>query len=208
VFKLSPYKSNGSVAGIVSMPSVSAFGYIVDLQNVAGIEANQNLATPDEFVKNYESVMSKVFAIWLVIHTVPAPATLVQRRVTKILTKLPSAAFWLLVTANLLFVLLGLSLSVLAARATSQEVHQVHTRLSTTGIAAQLFDWQHSRRAIKDDFELFKENTAKGCMTGVKKRISTRYTELGGADFVTHEVLDTSAREDEQARPLQTRQMF
>ena len=79
-------------------------------------------------------------AIFLVIHTVPAPAELAQRRVTKIITELPALAFWLLVAANHLFALLGLALAILAAQATSPEVQELHTRLTTAGLAAQLFD--------------------------------------------------------------------
>ncbi|KAF1937843.1 hypothetical protein EJ02DRAFT_514911 [Clathrospora elynae] len=182
---LSNTKSNGSVAGITSGVSLPSFGW--------------NHTTPDDFIAVYEMSISKALALPLVVHTVPAPPDLVQRRVTKIITKLPAIALWLLVTSNLFFALFGLVLSVLAIRATSPEVHQIHTRLTTAGLAAQLFDWQHARRAAKNDQELFTENLNNGSKKGVEKRISVRATATGGAEFLTENVLSTvTSLEDEE----------
>jgi hypothetical protein len=188
------------------MPSVSGLDLFTIQRQTAYIKSKQNLTTPEEFLKSFELAISKVFGSWLVVHTVPAPAGLVQRRVTKVVTKLPVTAFWLLVTANVLFAFLGLILAVLAALATSSEVHQVHTRLSTTGLAAGLFDWQHSRRAAKSDFDLFMENVTEDNRADPGDRIGIRCTSSGGAEFVTHNVLDISTKDNEQSRPLQTRQ--
>jgi hypothetical protein len=99
-----------------------------------------------------------------------------------------------------------LILAVLAALATSPEVYQVHTRLSTAGLAAELFDWQHSQRAAKSDSELFIENTTENNSMNCRKRIGVRCTAFGGAEFVTHDVLGISTKDNEQSRPLQTRQ--
>jgi hypothetical protein len=193
------------MAGIVSMPSVSGLSFSAQLQTVQ-LKSTQNLTTPEAFVKSFELAISKAFASWLVVHTVPTPVGLAQRRVTKIVTRLPVIAFWLLVTANILFALFGLILAVLAALATSPEVHQVHTRLSTAGLAAGLFDWQHSQRAAKSDSELFIENTTENNSVDCRKRIGVRCTAFGGAEFVTHDVLGISTKDNEQSRPLQTRQ--
>jgi hypothetical protein len=190
VKSLSASPSNGTVVAISSMPSIDSEGFLTLLSNIALREANRNLSTVEEFTAKYELAMSKIFALWLVINTFPAPAHLVQRRVTKVITKLPMAALWLLVLANLLFALFAVVLAVLAIRNTSPEVREVHTRLTTTGLAAQLFDWKHSRRAARRDVEFFRENTGLEEKEGVRKRVGIRQTEFGGAEFVAYEVID------------------
>ncbi|KAF2821695.1 hypothetical protein CC86DRAFT_470389 [Ophiobolus disseminans] len=205
VLSLSTTKSNGSVTGIVSMPSVSSGGYFTDLTNQVLRETNKNLTTPEAFVKQYELAMSKAYLVWLVTHTVPAPADLVQRRETKVITRLPATALWLLVAANLLFALFAVVLSSMAIRETSPEVHQVHTRLSTAGLAAQLFDWKHSRKPAQGDFELFQENnTAKTEEPSLRKRVGVRCTDAGGAEFAAYDFVDVLAEEANEAKPIQT----
>jgi hypothetical protein len=180
VLSLTATPSNGSVTGIASMPSARSVRRIIPYLTQSRIDASKNLSTPQEFVTNYELAMSKVYASWLSIHTVPAPAHLVQKRITKVITKLPVAALWLLIIANLLYALFAIILTILALRASSPEVHQVYTRLTTTGVAAQLFDWKHSRGPVERDFDLFSGE--------VRKRVGVKVTETGGAEFVSYEV--------------------
>jgi hypothetical protein len=95
----------------------------------------------------------------------------------------------------------------MAIRATTPKVHQVHVRLTTAGLAAQLFDWQHARKAVKDDRKLFKENTEeKHGNTVATKRVTVRCSAPGGAEFVTADVLGTSLEKGDVLRPLQSRQ--
>jgi hypothetical protein len=153
-------------------------------------EASRNFTELHDYVAIWELYISKAFTMPLVMHTVPSSPTLVQKRIISIITELPAAALWLLVIANLLFTMLGLVLATLAIRATSPEVHQVHTRLTTVGLAAQLFDWQHARKAAKRDSELFKENVRKDGKIAVRKHVSIRSASPGGAEFMTENVLE------------------
>jgi hypothetical protein len=148
-------------------------------------EASRNFTGPHEYIAIWELYISKAFTLPLVMHTVPASPNFVQKRIVSIITKLPAAALWLLVIANLVFTILGLVLATLAVRATSPEVHQVHTRLTTAGLAAQLFDGQHARKAAKTDSELFEENMPNDGKTAVRKQVSIKSTASSGAEFVT-----------------------
>ncbi|KAF1840313.1 uncharacterized protein K460DRAFT_421289 [Cucurbitaria berberidis CBS 394.84] len=206
VTDLSYEKSNSSTTGIVSMMGVNAFGFMGHLVNEVYSEANRNLTSPALFIEQYEKEISRALITPLITHTVPAPARLVQRRRAKVITKLPVVALWLLVIANSTFALLGLILACIAFRATSPVVHQVHTRLTTAGLAAQLFDWEHARRAAKDDKELFKENLGEYAEKGVQKRVIVKCTAPGGAEYVIENGLMPILEDEEQARPLQSRQ--
>jgi hypothetical protein len=196
VASLSVSKSNGSVAGLVSMLSLDTLDTMGIGLNMAVIEANDNSTTPEAFISKYELAMSKALSVALVVHTVPALTELVQRRVNQVITRLPALALWLLVTANILFALLGLVLGLLAARAASPDVHQVHLRLSTAGLAAQLFDAPHAQLEAEKDVDLFRENGAgEGRDEG--KKVSVRCTAVGGAEFITHGAVDRDAGDDQ-----------
>jgi hypothetical protein len=85
-------------------------------------------------------------------------------------------------------------------------VHQVHVRLTTSGLVAQLFDWQHAQKAAADDRELFRELAENDNSAAARKRVKFRCSALGGAEFVTEDVLGPASKEDEGVRPLQSRQ--
>jgi hypothetical protein len=153
------------------------------------IQITNNLTTTEAWIKSYELAISKQMSTPLVLHTIPAPATLVQRRKTAVITRLPKAALWLLIVANLLFAILGCVLAVLAIKATSPEVHQVHVRLSTAGLAAQLFDASQAQHRANNDKELFRE-TVKEEMSLPGKRVCLKHTVHGGVKYVTHDATD------------------
>lgn len=179
---------------MVSMMSLDSVNKMSTGKNKVLTQVNSNITTPEAFIKEYEYTISKQLGIPLVIHTEPAPATNTQRRKASVITRLPKVALWLLVVANLLFALLGCILTSLALKATSPEVHQVHVRLSTAGLAAQLFDPQHARREAKNDAELFREKSRDEKM-GYDKRVGVRRTVHGGAEFVAHDTSTDASME-------------
>jgi hypothetical protein len=189
------------------MPSLPSAGFNLEAWTTAQQAANRNLTTPDDFISIYELGMSKAFAWPLAVQTVPASPLRVQKRVSKIITRLPALALWLPVAAKLLFAVFGLVLAMMAIRATTPKVHQVHVRLTTGGLATQLFDWQNARKAVKDDLELFKENTEeKYGKTVATKGVKVRCSAPSGAEFVTVDVLGTFLENGDVLRPLQSRQ--
>ncbi|KAF9701743.1 hypothetical protein EKO04_000960 [Ascochyta lentis] len=197
VSSLTTSKSNGSVAGMVSMHSLNSLSGMDVGRNQVVFEINENRTTPDAFIRNFELSMSKVMSAPLVVHTVPVSAGLVQRRATKVITKLPKLALWLLVASNLLFALLGLVLAVLALKATSPDTRQIQIRLSTAGLAAQLFNPRHAQCKVKDDSNLFKENWRDGQVANEVK-VGVRRTSAGGVEFTKHEAVDKARPFDEE----------
>lgn len=179
------------------MMSLRSFGNFANGLNRVILETNRNYTTPEAFTDSYALAMSKQMAVPLLVHTVPKPASVVQRRVPSVITKLPKVAFWLLVAANTAFILLGLVIPVMAIKVASPKIHQVQIRLSTAGLAAQLFHPQHARRQAGDDKRLFRENS-KGGPSGKARRVGVQCTSDGGAEFVTHDGLDKSRSFDEE----------
>jgi hypothetical protein len=190
------------------MLSLDTIGFYTTGKSQAQRAINRDLSSIGKVLAVYELGMSKAFAVPLVAHTVPTSPSIAQRRVSSIITKLPVVALWLLVTANLLFAVFGLVLAVLAIRAASPEVQQAHTRLTTAGLAAQLFDWQHARKEARNDRELFQETAEKDSKETFRKGVSVKCTAPGGAEFITVNVLVTSLEDCDVPRPLQSRQTF
>lgn len=179
------------------MTSLASLKFRTLSNNFVVFEVNRNVTTPDTFIEAYATSMSKRMSVPLVVHTVLAPATLVQRRVTSVVTKLPKLVLWLLVVVNLLFALLGSVLGILALRATSPEVHQVQIRLSTAGLAAQLFDPEYAQRVALNYEKLFKENDrdtspARGLVVGIQR------TPSGSAEFATEQVHGKTVMDDDE----------
>jgi hypothetical protein len=85
---LSTLKSNGSVTGMVSMTSLASLRFRALGNTLVMFEVNRDSTFPKVFMETYATSMSKRMRVPLVVHTVPAPATLAQRRVTSVITKL------------------------------------------------------------------------------------------------------------------------
>lgn len=188
---LSLSKSNGSVAGIVSMPGMNSLGFLTNAYQRAHIEATRNRSTIDGLITGFEQAMSRALAVPLIVNTIPGPVEVAQRRITRIITQLPIASFWLLVAANANFALLALCLAVFAIRASSAEVHQTHTRLTTAGMVAQLFNWRYARRKAKDEKELFEEHVDRLSSKNAVIRVSVRTTDVEGVEFIASRVEST-----------------
>ncbi|KAH6644208.1 hypothetical protein C7974DRAFT_439475 [Boeremia exigua] len=196
--------SNGSVAGIVSQLSIEAVGTLAVGSNSALASVNHNYTTPEAFVTTYEQSMSKSMSVPLITYTVPEQAIYAHRRVTSVITRLPKVALWLLVVANSIFTVLGLAIAVIAAKAASPRTHQAQIRLSTSGLAAQLFASPHARREAKNDAELFQQG--KRSVVGIDtKKVRMRSTSLRGAEFVTVDaVVDVEDQSGEETLGLRS----
>ncbi|KAF3044951.1 hypothetical protein E8E11_002046 [Didymella keratinophila] len=186
-----PTRSNGTVTGIVSMASGQLASGSIHKQNSASLEVNRPREdlTPNSFTKAYELETSKVMISNLVVYSVPKPVDFVQLRANTVITRLPAIALWLLVTSNILFVLLAITLAILAAQSASSEVHQVHLRLSSSGLAAQLLSLETARCEAKDDFGLFHKNEDDIVEDDTEEQdptVEIRSNALGGAEFVVH----------------------
>jgi hypothetical protein len=179
-------RSNGTVAGIVSTASLGSIMFLATPKTLILRQGIDNVTTTEAYIKSYELVMSKVVSTPLVVHTIPPPAILSQRRDNTITTRLPKAALWLLIVANTLFAIFRCVLATLAIRATDPEVHKVHVSLSTAGLAAQFFDAPHARQNGQRRHGIIPKTT-KEVMFQPGKQVCLKPTVHGGAEFSTRD---------------------
>jgi hypothetical protein len=146
-------------------------------------QASVLATTSKEFVDIFSRGSSRALLFPFAGQVEARPALLVQSRSSKIVSKVPKAAVWLLVVSNLLFLLLAIGLTIFALVVSSKDpnVHQVHTRLGVSGLASQLFEEGYGQRKVKDSVELFEEHTQDD--EKLYKKVRVEITAEGGAQF-------------------------
>lgn len=87
----------------------------------------------------------------------PTPALAAQERSSLLVARVPAAPLFTLVAANLLFVTLGVILTLIALSTSSGEVRDVQARLSIVGLVADRFEGMKARRGVESIDELFEE---------------------------------------------------
>ena len=166
------------------MPGVSALSLIPAQYSRATDYVSASATSMDAFIDSYALSLSKIRSYSLATQVSPRPALLLQTRTSKVITKVPVAALWLLVLANALYTCFALGLATIALVYTNSNVHQVHTRLTIAGIVAQLFEREYAEREVESDEQLFKENVEKDAEI---KRVGVRRTDTGGSIFALSE---------------------
>ncbi|KAF2744677.1 hypothetical protein M011DRAFT_408147 [Sporormia fimetaria CBS 119925] len=181
---ISKTPANGTLAGIASMASSRAPNFLYPSFARTYYTANFVQTSPASFIRAWKAAVSRVIALPIGAQTSPRESDLVQRRSSKVVTKLPKSALWILVSANAAFALVGIVLAVFALRGSAARAYQVHTRLGVAGLAAALFERGHSERGAREDSKLFEENRGLGVGSRERKRVGVRLTETGGAGWV------------------------
>jgi len=175
--------SNGSTAGIASMPGTRFLG---TLANVFQDESTgpESRSSPSSFIRSFSLGMSKAYSYPLASQTSGRPSLLAQVRTSKVVTRLPVAALWFLVVANVGYAALGVSLATWAVLKATPAVHQVQIRLGISGLVAALFDGERFKGKADADGELFEEkNKDVGVAT---KRVGIMRTDTGGSLFAVY----------------------
>jgi hypothetical protein len=175
--------SNGSTAGIASMPGTRFIG---NLANIFQDESTGpfSRSSPGNFIRSFELGMSKAYSYPLASQMSARPSLLVQERTSIVITRLPVAALWVLVAANISYALLGLGIAIYALMRVTDDVGQVQARLGVTGLVAALFDREHFEKDVSGEEELFEE---KGTgYVGRVKRIAITKTKGGGFWFALY----------------------
>ncbi|KAF2744962.1 hypothetical protein M011DRAFT_460452 [Sporormia fimetaria CBS 119925] len=185
VTSLEKTKSNGTMTGIASASNFP-IGFFAGEMSMGAVAASTE-SNADDFIATYARHLSLINSRTLAAQTVTDKALLAQVREQKIVTELPAAALWVLVVANVSFALIGIALAVIALRAASEDVHQVHTRLGIAGLAAALFEGIHAERVVSSDKELFSEENPE-VRRKVFKKVGVRRTDTGGSSFMVMEV--------------------
>jgi hypothetical protein len=175
--------SNGSTAGISSMPGTRVARALVNIvqEDASGPRAR---SSPSAFLRSIELGMSKAFSYPLATQSNSRPSLLAQTRTSKVVTRLPVTALWFLVTANLIYAALGVSLAVWATLKATPDVHQAQMRLGVSGLAAALFDKERFERNADADEKLFEEKNTDSNMA--TKRVGIRRTDTGGSSFAVY----------------------
>jgi len=171
-------KSNGTVAGIASMANLPAYGLVLsEAERLANIEAD----SIESYLRLYEFESSRYISSPLATQTSPQAALVVQRRDSRVVTRLPTRALWISVAANLLFMVLGFVLAVLAIISSSAEVHQVSSQLGVAGLVAQLLEKQDSESGVRTNSDIFKEMSEDGVDS--KRRVNIKVENEGSVRF-------------------------
>ncbi|UZP36982.1 hypothetical protein NXS19_004798 [Fusarium pseudograminearum] len=110
-----------------------------------------------------------------------APAIEAQTRSSKLVAKVPKGPLACLVVANLLLVLLGLILTVLAFLALSGDVGDVQARLGITSLVAAHFEADKGEVAVEKIDHLFQERNG-----GDGPRVGVERSALGGWKFTSY----------------------
>jgi hypothetical protein len=165
------------------MPMLPSAGFFYTQDAVSS--ASLALHDPEDFINAYAYALSEMYVVPLAAQLEARPALLAQLRASRVISKLPVAALWLLVVTNAFYGLFAIALATLAILAcgVTPVVPQVQTRLSVAGLAAQLFEPESSARAVGAESSLFKEKEA-----GVTdfKRIGVKRTDTNGSMFVVN----------------------
>ncbi|KAL1603833.1 hypothetical protein SLS60_005424 [Paraconiothyrium brasiliense] len=198
VTSLTKSPSNGSTAGMASMPGVRFIGTLANVfQDLS--TGPESRSSPAAFIRAFEIGMSRAYSFPLASQLSSRASLLAQVRSSKVVTRLPVAALWTLVVANVGFALLGLGLAIWAMRLATPDVHQTQMRLGVAGLAAALFDHEKFEQSARADDGLFSEKSEK---SGVDvKRIGFKRTGTGGSTFA---VYDAGSRLAE-AKAMRTR---
>jgi hypothetical protein len=183
VTSLTKTLSNGSTAGIASMPGTRFIG---SLANVFQDESTgpESRSSPSAFIEAFELGMSKAYSYPLASQMSGRPSLLAQVRTSKVVTRLPVAALWFLVVANLGYAALGAFLAAWAMLRATPAVHQVQIRLGVSGLAAALFDKERFERNADADEELFDEKNMDVIVA--TKRVGITRTDTGGSSFAVY----------------------
>jgi hypothetical protein len=175
--------SNSSTTGIASMPLAPIWKSLDDVFERAGAEMNVMATNAEELVNSYAQAVSHIFLAPMSGQSNPRTSLAVQSRNSQIISKVPKAAVWLLIVANLFFILFAIALTILALVFSSPDVHQVYIRLRVAGLMAQLFEGEHAQKQLKDSYNLFREHANGEGDEKVVNRVIVKRSAAGGSEL-------------------------
>ena len=156
---------------------------MADAFTTAVDDANQAQNSSIDMTNAYSLAMSQRFVATLSGQLSDRPSPKVQRRKTILITQMPRAALWTLVSLNLLFALFGIVLASIALVVLTVDVQQTQMKLSIAGLTAVVFEKQNSELRVKRETDLFQEHDKDP----VLRRIGVVRTDTGGISFSASE---------------------
>jgi len=136
---LVPANSSLYTAFVSNMNYVAYYATVENIASQIAVTLWQNItsiSTPSDFVDLLESSVRRGTVKQFVGMMVPAPPLLAQKRSDLLLTRVPKAPLWTLVSICLLTTLLGLATSCWAVACSSATTSAIRDRLSLPGIVA------------------------------------------------------------------------
>lgn len=176
VVRLSAQRSNDTLLNLFAAPLKLGVGNenLELAATAAMIQSKSAVEVADIFASSYSTI-----ALSIAAQTIEArPVLAGQRRDVLLLTKLQRAPLYALLATNLLFVLVGLVLAVWAIVDAKQPVHEIQTRLTIFGLAADRFEGQRARLAVKSMDHVFEEKA-----TTRSRRVVLEPTVQGGYEY-------------------------
>ncbi|KAF2153827.1 hypothetical protein K461DRAFT_320047 [Myriangium duriaei CBS 260.36] len=147
-----------SMAAMLFLPITWSLGGDIPLQAAAQTAIGTSNSAQE--VAQKFAISFSTTALSLAAGTIKCnPAQVAQRHTVRLLTKMEPAPFYTLLAINLLFVIAGIVLAILAVRAMSDPtVHDLQNRLSVFGVVADRFEGPRARWNAKDMDKLFEES--------------------------------------------------
>lgn len=180
-------RSNDTLAQLAAAPMAGgeAAKPILQQSAIAAALANDTKQTAKMMALAYSKATLAVFAQM----TVPKPALQAQRRTEMLVAKVPVAALYAQVVADLLYVLVGLVLSIVAlVGSRAEDARELQARLGVEAVVAGLFEADKSRQPVRGVSELFEENDGK-----TSRRVCIVKTAEGGRCY---EAITTGIEEE------------
>ncbi|KAH7086978.1 hypothetical protein FB567DRAFT_549402 [Paraphoma chrysanthemicola] len=187
--------SNGTTTGIPIMPLVETFGFTRNLHDGAMYRASQ-ASSVQSWLSTFELEVSKSFTVPLAVHTVPENSIHAQKRISKVIARVPVASLWLLVLSNLAFAVLAVIIAGIAFKAANDDVNQVYLRPGVSSLVAALFEPDAAFKMVDDESKLFQENMEEAV---AQTAVSIEKTAAGGVAWITR-------RTNSQAAPSESAQ--
>ena len=174
--------SNSTTTGAASMIMSALLLYNPNGLTFINTAASNAYKSADDYLERISRGLAKLDLAGIASVADTRPTHVAQSRITKLVSRVPKTVLWVLVTANSLYIVIAIALAALALWVTSdnRDVSQIRTRLSVVGLAAQLLEGPFSERAVKDDKELFENQSAN---YSEQKKVKVKITEEGGATF-------------------------
>lgn len=172
--------SNSSTTGIVMSTQGYTFvgdSYIIPRTSLEVWQSHTAQEVADKFAYTYSQTALAAIGGALV----PGPAVEAQLRSSMLVAEVPKIPLACLLLANLLLVLLGILLTIVAFFALSDDVGDVQARLSIAALVAPLLEPTRGEDAVEQIDQQFQElNGIDGPRVGIER------TALGGLRFVSH----------------------
>lgn len=110
----------------------------------------------------------------------PIQAVEAQERTTSLVTRVEKGPLYTLIGANLIFVLLGIMLAIIALATSAEEVREIQSRLGIAGLVADRFEGERAKEGTTEVEGLFEER-----LGGSSRRVFIQTSPRGGFEYAS-----------------------